>query len=183
VFRFFRRSQWGRQAVSPELKTAHQLYRAGKFAAAAPLYVKLGQEAEKELKPPARWLFLQAARSHLSAAEMAPAMKELEHAISLLISAGSDDKAYLIGQRFLSQLRNAGKEDEVDELAGFLHFALPGYSVSTVPQEQKTEQLLPPYCPTCEAPMRLIEVRWKDAKTAECPYCGNPVQQPVKVRG
>jgi hypothetical protein len=181
MFRNLRRSLWG-QAVSPELKSAHQMYRSGNYSGAAPLYEILGQRAEKERSPRAPWLFLQAARSRLSSAEAAEGMKHLEHGISLLISAGSHDKAYLIGQQFLSNLGNIGKDDEVDELTQFLRFGLPGYKVSTVPQEEKTEQLLPPNCPTCGGPMRLVEVRWKDAKTAECPYCGNPVQRPVKVR-
>jgi hypothetical protein len=182
MVRNFMRSIWG-QAVSPELKAANQMFNAGNYAAAGPAYHALGEYAEKEKIPHAAWFYLQAGRSHIGNSQLPPALRALEHGISLLISGGLDDKAYLLGQQFLTQLNNLGKEDEAEELAEFLRFGLPGYSVATAPQTMNTSQLLPLRCPTCEAPMRLIEVRWKNSHTAECAYCGNPVQSPQKVRG
>lgn len=182
MVRNFMRGIWG-QAVSPELRNANQMFNAGNFGSAAPAYEALGRQAEKERSPHAAWFFLQAGRSRIGHRDISAAMKALEHGISLLISAGWDDKAYLLGQQFVAQLNNLGKQDEAEEMAEFLRFGLPGYSVATVPQTMDTGQLLPLRCPACEAPMRLIEVRWKNSHSAECPYCGNPVRAPEKVRG
>lgn len=177
----FVRSLWG-QAVSPELKAAHRLYATGDYASAAQQYEKLAYDQEKQLSPRAPWLNLQAARACISIGEFPRAMKNLERGLSLLISGGSDDKAYLISHQFLTQLSALGREDEAQELVEYLRFGLPGYSVSAVPRNVNTGQLLPTQCPTCEGPIRLVEVRWKDNRTAECPYCGNPVRVLEKVR-
>jgi len=175
------RGIWG-QAVSPALMSTHHMYAAGNYSGAAAGYGKLALAAEKERSPHAAWLYLQAARSYIGNDEVARAMKDLEHGLSLLISGGFEDKAYLIGHQFLAQFNNLQKEDQADQLSAFLRFGLPGYSVSTVPQAAKTTEVLPMRCPTCEGPMRLVEVRWKDSHTAECPYCGNPVGVLAKVR-
>jgi tetratricopeptide (TPR) repeat protein len=177
----FMRSLWG-QAVSSELKAAHRLYATGDYVRAADQYEKLALEQEKQLSPRAPWLFLQGARSCISVGEFPQAMKDLERGLSLLISGGSDDKAYLISQQFLTQLSALGRGDEAGELVEYLRFGLPGYSVSAIPRNVNTGQLLPTQCPTCEGPIRLIEVRWKDNQTAECPYCGNPVRVLQKAR-
>lgn len=177
----FMRSIWG-QAVSSELKAAHRLYATGDYAGAAGQYEELALGAEKQLSPRAPWLYLQAARACISIAEFPRAMKNLERGLSLLMSGGSDDKAFLISHQFLTQLSALGREDEAQELVAYLRFGMPGYSISAVPRNADTGQLLPTQCPTCEGPIRLIEVRWKDNRTAECPYCGNPVRVLQRIR-
>jgi tetratricopeptide (TPR) repeat protein/DNA-directed RNA polymerase subunit RPC12/RpoP len=181
MIRNLMRSLWGREVPSA-LKSAHQMYAGGNYAAAAEAYSKLALAAERELSPHTAWLYLQVARSYISDGEVARAMKDLEHGLSLLISAGLDDKAYLIGHQFLAQLINLQREDQAGELSEFLRFGLPGYSLSTVPQTANTIQVLPMRCTSCEGPIRLVEVRWKDSHTAECPYCGSPVRVLEKVR-
>ena len=175
------RNLWG-QEVSPDLKTAHRAYQIGEYPLAAEKYRILAVEAEKQRSPRAPWLLMQAARSNLQQAQTAQAMKQLEHALSLLISGGFQDKAYLIGNQSLAQLQSLGKDDEAEELVSFLRFGLPGYKVSTVPKPEAVEKLLPAICPHCEGPVRPLEVRWKDSQTAECPYCGNPVNALQKVK-
>ena len=175
------RSLWG-QAVSPDLKAIHQLYGTGDYANAAKGYEKLALESEKQLSPHAPWLFLQAARCNISTGAYPQAMKDLERGLSLLISGGRDDKAFLISHQFMNQLNALGREDEAEELAAYLHFGLPGYSVGAVPPNVSTGQLLPTRCPTCEGPIRLIDVRWRDNHNAECPYCGNSVHVLRRVR-
>jgi tetratricopeptide (TPR) repeat protein len=177
----FMRSLWGKE-VSSELKAAHRSWATGDYGSAADQYQKLALAAEKQLSPHAPWLYLQAARSCISVGDLPRAMKYLERGLSLLISAGSDDTAYLLSHQFLNQLSALGREDEAQELVEYLRFGLPGYSVSAVPRNVNTGQLLPTQCPTCEGPIRLIEVRWKDSQTAECPYCGNLVRVLQKVR-
>jgi len=180
VRRFVRRL-WGQEPPSA-LKSANQMYTAGDYAGAAEGYAKLAPAAEKERSPHAAWLYLQAARSYISTGEVARSIKDLEHGLSLLISAGFDDKAYLLGHQFMAQFINLQKEDEAGELSEFLRFGLPGYTVSRVQQTAKTTQVLPMRCPSCEGPIRLVEVRWKDPHTAECPYCGDPVRVLEKAR-
>lgn len=170
------------QADSSELKAAHRSWATGDYGGAAGQYEKLAATGEKQLSPHAPWLYLQAARSCISVGDFPRAMRDLERGLSLLISAGSDDTAYLISHRFLNQLSGLGREDEAHELVEYLRFGLPGYSVSAVPRDVKTTEVLPTQCPTCEGPIRLIEVRWKDSRTAECPYCGNPVAVLQKAR-
>lgn len=164
-----------RSEVSPELIQAHRAYSAALYITAAEKYEALGRDAEKAGSPHAPWLYLQAARSNLHLDEVPLAMKQFERAISLLIAAGADDKAYIVGNQGMTLLHTRGREDEVQELADFMRFGLPGYRALAVSPEAHTSPVILQDCPACEGPIRPAEVRWKDLRTAECPYCGSTV--------
>jgi hypothetical protein len=157
------------------------MYLAGNYGGAAPLYQRLAEQAEKKLSPPAPWLHLQAGRSLIRSGNCLPAMKALEHGLSLIISAGSADRAFLVGQQLRELLVELGREDEAGELAQFLRFGLPGYAAYPFSQPAQIGRPLPETCPRCEGPILLAEVAWRNSHTAECAYCGNPVRVLKKV--
>lgn len=164
-------------AISPALRRAHEMMCMGEYARAAVTFEQLAHAAEMRDGQRAPYLFFQAGRARMLNNQPATAMPHLKHGLELLIARERYNQLYKAGQRIVQELKMRGLEPEAREVAALIGARVP--AIADMPTERgpdTTTVILPAHCGSCGGPIRSPEVEWLDARTAECPYCGSPVQ-------
>ncbi len=161
------------RSVPPELRRANELRETGSHAQAAVAFEKIARRSAARRGPRAPIFFLRAGQAYALAGESLKGVSLLKEGLSIIAKRKDWAALQRLGQRTVAELTEAGLYAEADEIGIYLAKILP--ENATVPQEESRPSL-PTNCPGCGAPLRPDEVEWIDKKTAECAYCGNPVQ-------
>lgn len=165
------------QAISPALLRAHEMMGMGEYTRAATAFEQLAHTAETRDGQRAPFLYFQAGRARLLNNQPAAALPHLKHGLELLIETRRYSQLYKAGQRIVQELKLRGLEREAREIAALIGASVP--AIADMPTERGPDTaavILPSLCVSCGGPIRSSEVEWLDARTAECPYCGSPVQ-------
>jgi hypothetical protein len=187
----FRRGPFRRRPLAPgapqarlvrqSLGRAHQMMETSNYAGAADIYERLAKGAETRSMPlRAAHLFLQAARARLYASQFEPGIPLLRHGLNMLAQLQRWSALYKNGQMAVSELRRLSQNQAADDLQIWLDAALNSHPEAKTPPSGSAGQMLPPNlpakCPNCGGSIRPNEIEWLDPHTAECSYCGSPVQ-------
>ncbi len=177
---FFRRMRRGLNEgappVSPALRRAHQLFAAGQYSEAAAAFEELARRAEQRDGPRAPLFYIQAGRARILVGEIPLGMGHVKNGLSQLAGQGRFGQFYKAGQRISQELKSRGYLKESKEIAALLGANMP--AIAELPTERQpdiTRLTLPTNCPSCGGPLRPDELEWYDDRSAECSYCGNPV--------
>lgn len=159
---------------APEVQNAHEKMLRGSYLDAAIAFENLAIEAESEQRPRVAFLYLQAGRARILINDLTRGMNHLKKGLGVLADHKRYGQMYQAGQRIIQELKSRSLTAQADEIAQLLQLSMPGDpSARSGPTTRPT---LPTHCPSCGGPMRLDELEWLDENSAECPYCGSPVQ-------
>ena len=169
--------------VRRELARVNRLIDDGQFAEAAIVFEQLSERARRRgMLVRAGDLALQAARAHLAADRVEPAVEWARRGLRLLVRGGRVGRVPHLLSRTTAALREKGYPTEADELEQDAWRALGQVGLSLDDASQRVSQVtekrgsLPARCSGCGAPLVPDEVEWHDAHTAECLYCGTVVK-------
>ena len=155
------------------------LLDAGRYDEAAAALDQLVQMGERRAVPAQRLAqaLLQAGRAHLGAGRPDEALARGRRALALFVQAGQPGRALQAARRMVAELRTRGYARQADALRQEIQARAPGIPWDTPePVPPADARRLPTHCPGCGAPVRADEVDWTGAGTAECAYCGTPLQ-------
>ncbi len=157
------------------LHEANQLFNAGRYQEAGPLFARLAQEAEAHHMPRrAVQLHLRAAESFGLAGNGQTTLVHARATLDTMLAHGRTGQASQALERLLAALRRNNLAAEADtlqrEYQGRLSVAAPMEPAGQPPGR------LPAQCPQCAAPVRSDEVEWIDSHNAACAYCGSILQ-------
>ena len=156
------------------LEEANFYLENNKPAQAAPIFAKLAEVLESAKQPK------RAANLHSQAAiafarsRNESALVQARAAMSLLLQYKLDQQAAALYKDLMHEFTKRGMTPTADTFAKEFGHAFPQ---PTLP-DAKAAQLnrLPSHCPSCGASLRASDVRWTDAKTIECGFCGTPIR-------
>ncbi len=173
-----------------QLEAANQLFAAGRFAEAAPIFAQLADGAEANNMPRrAAQLHLQAARCLVELKDGPNMLRHVSAGLTLLINLGLMEQAQRRYSRIIQELHTRGMQSEAEALQRQFQEQLGSPEVdlgqpapSPVTTQGKPRRL-PAKCPSCGGPVRADEVDWITPEAtpnapatetaAECPYCGS----------
>ncbi len=158
--------------VPPALRRANKLMKDDNYAEAAQAFEKIAQNTERRHGARAPIFHLRAGRAYILAKNTEKGMPHLTRGLTMLAAKKQWEPLQRFGQRALDELNELGYEENAQEITDLLEKRLPENMES---KRDKSRFTLPTKCPGCGAPIRSDEVTWIDEKTAECPFCGNPV--------
>ena len=163
--------------VPPILQEANFAYDKGQYGRAGELFEKIAETASARGGPRAPLFYLQAGRARALAGQITLAMPSLKRGLELLAQRGAWERFQQAGQRVVTELIENGYSSEAQELQTFLNgYSLQEISQTTSQTHPIKKPTLPTHCPSCGAAIRPDEVEWLDEVTAECAYCGSPIQ-------
>lgn len=170
---FRRRGQ--RAQIPPRLQRANQLMLNGDYQNAEPAFLELAQGAEVRFPNRAPILFLEAGRAAILAGNADRGLGHIKNGLNLLRAQGRIPRMMALGQRAMEELRTHGLNSEAAEI---LEFIKEEDSLEAAQNARTSSSIiLPTHCPSCGGAVRLNEVEWLDAITAECAYCGSPLRE------
>lgn len=190
LFRRPRRPLFRRRPAVPlrvrqALNRAHRLMAEEQFAEAAGIFERLSTEAEQRNMPiRAADLALQTSRAYFAAASVETALDWAKRALRLFAQGGRVGRVPPALSKMSAALRQAGYAAQAGQLEQQVEQMLAEMGLSPeevrrrAPQMSEEHGSLPPRCASCGAPLIPDEVEWRDAHTAECPYCGAIVKAP-----
>jgi len=174
-----RRRGGGGPRARMKVAQALELLEAGRYDEAAAALDQLVQAGERRAVPPQRLAqaLMQAGRAHLGAGRPGEALARGRRALALFAQAGQPGRAVQAARRLVAELRARGYASEADALQQEIQARMPGVPWDA-PESgpPAVARRLPTHCTGCGAPIRADEVDWTGAGTAECPYCGTPLQ-------
>ncbi|MEW6716228.1 MAG: hypothetical protein AB1345_01805 [Chloroflexota bacterium] len=157
------------------IRRAHHLMQQGRFGEAGDIFEQLARGAEERGIPRAAQLYLQAAQARFKEGNGQTGYKLLRHGLELLANAQRWPLLLQAGRRSLETLRELNHPQMATEIENWLKATLPERVEELQPSGAKPKTL-PPKCPFCGGNVRPDEVEWMDTTTAECMYCGSPIQ-------
>jgi hypothetical protein len=146
------------QNIPPVLQEANFTFDKGEYGRAAELYENIARTAD--------------ARG--GQAELG--IPSLKRGLELFTKGGQPHRLDQARIRVIDELNARGHKAEAAEMAAWLN-ELTTSRPDLVPKPaplKKTD--LPTHCSSCDAAVRPDEVKWLDEATAECAYCGSPIQ-------
>lgn len=156
------------------LEEAEHLLEDGKPAQAAPIFAKLAEVLESAKQPKrAANLHSQAALAFARSRNEA-ALMQARAALTLLLQYKLGQQASAFYKDVMRELTKRGMQSAAEALTREF-----GDKVSQPsPLDTRTAQMnrLPSNCPNCGAPLGQREVKWTDANTIECGFCGTPIR-------
>ena len=164
----------GPRQVPPELRRANALMESGQYAEAANAFAHIAKQAERRRGPRAPIFHLRAGRAYAQAEIPGKAMPHLQKGLNMIAMRRDWAPLQRFGQRTVDELNELGYTTEAQEIADYLASVLPKSVEQTAPHEKQVS--LPTHCPNCGAAVRADEVKWIDAQTAACIFCGSPVR-------
>jgi hypothetical protein len=160
---------------------ANRLMAEGQFAAAAGKFEMLAESARAGNLPVAPRLFFQAARANWRAGQIPRGMQLLRTGLGIQGAAGALGPVFRISSAAIRELEETGHPQEAREVKEYLS-GIPGWNEAAALKAEaaapaaEVPPFLPAHCGQCGAVVRLDEVEWIDAHTAECAYCGSPIR-------
>lgn len=161
------------QDVPPILQEANFAFDKGEYGRAGELFEQLAQTSAARGGPRAPLFYLQAGRARILAGQTALGMPSLQRAFELLVQQRRPLQLNRNARRVISELQERGLETEAAEVERWLNHVAPS-EPSIASPERRT--ILPTQCLSCGATVRPDEIEWLDDFTAECAYCGSPLQ-------
>jgi hypothetical protein len=160
------------QDVPPILQEANFAFDKGEYGRAAELFERIAEKAAARNGPRAPVFLLKAGQARMLAGQPSLGMPSLRRGLELLAQREEVQRLQTFGTRVVSELKDGGLQREADEMEAWLKSALPSASSAKTPEPGP---VLPTHCPSCGAAVRPDEVEWLDDVTAECAYCGSPI--------
>ncbi len=160
--------------IPPALQRANDLMASGDYPAAAAAFEQLAQGAEARHGPRAPHLHLRAGQARLLNNQVALAMAQFEHGLSLLAASGHLRVLQRAGWRVVQELKERDLAAEAQQIESQLNSLLPAGFTTEAPATGRVS--LPTHCPGCGGPVRPDEIEWLDESTAECSYCGSAIR-------
>lgn len=151
------------QNVPPILQEANFAFDKGEYGRAGELFEKLAAATSARGGPRARIL----------AGQTALGLPLVKRGLELLMEGEQFARLNLAVVHLVAELSSRGLRKEALEIATWLKTISPSPALG-VPLLQRP--VLPTHCPSCGAGVRPDEVEWLDEVTAECAYCGSPIQ-------
>lgn len=162
---------------------ANRLMDQGKYEQAAPIFERVAQAAEQHgLLARVPNLYLQAARCRYHSGKPEIGRSHLKQALDQLAATGKWQRLQNVVAYMSAELRQIGYPKDATDAEAWLASVLPAGTSQPLPargaapSQPPQAARLPVRCPTCGAGLRPNEIEWLDNNTAECPYCGGPVQ-------
>ncbi len=170
-------------AARQALIEANRLMDQGKFEQAAPIFERVAQAAQQHgMLARVPNLNLQAARCRYHSGKPEIGRSHLKQALDQLAAMKKWQRLQNVVADTSAELRQLGYPKDAADTEAWLASVLPT-GVTQPPSARGSTFIqpaqaarLPVRCPTCGAGLRPNEVEWLDNITAECPYCGGPVQ-------
>ena len=159
--------------IPPILQEANMAFEKGEYGRAAERYEKIARVADARGGPRAAILHLQAGRARAFAGQAPLGLRSLRRGLEILAERKQLHRLHQAGTRTISELKERGLEDEATNIEILMVTLLPD-TFSAEPSAKRPA--LPTHCPSCGAPLQPDEVDWLDDVTAECGFCGSPVQ-------
>jgi hypothetical protein len=156
------------------LEEANYFLENNKPAQAAPIFAKLAEVLESAKQPKrAANLHSQAALAFARSRNEA-ALMQARVALTLLLQYKLDQQASAFYKDLLRELTKRGMQSAAEALTREFGDKIP----QPVPLDPRAAQLsrLPSNCPNCGAPLGKSEVKWTEANTVECGFCGTPIR-------
>ena len=102
------------------------------------------------------------------------ALFQARAALTLLLQYKLDQQAATFYKELMHEFTKRGMTSTADAFAKEFGDAFP----QPTPPNAQAAQLnrLPSHCPSCGASLRESDVKWTDAKTIECGFCGTPIR-------
>ncbi len=155
------------------LTEANYLLDNGKPAQAAPLFAKLAEVLASASQPKrAANLHAQAAMAFAKSRNEAPALMQARAALNLYLEYKIVPQAPFFYANIVRELTKRGMTNAAETLEKEFASKVGPQPTPVTPATGR----LPTNCPHCGAPVRSNEVHWIDAHTAECAFCGTPIQ-------
>lgn len=168
------------------LRQANLHMERGEYQRAAEMFENLGRGAEaRGMIQRAPHLYVQSARAHILAGQIAPGMELLRHGLKLLVNAGRLDVAHKNASLAIGELQRLGHTEQANQVQTWIDQAVKAHPEAVAAPAQAApvqKPRLPAKCPFCGASVRPDEVEWLDDATAECPYCGSSVLEEGPAR-
>jgi hypothetical protein len=156
------------------LEEANFYLENNKPAQAAPIFAKLAEVLESARQPKrAANLHSQAAIAFARSRNDA-ALLQARAALSLLLQYQLEPQAAAFYKDLLREFTKRGMKSAAEALSKEF-----GERVSPpAASDPRAAQLnrLPSHCPSCGASLRQSEVKWTEADTIECGFCGTPIR-------
>jgi len=159
--------------IPPILQEANMAFEKGEYGRAAERYEKIARVADARGGPRAAILHLQAGRARAFAGQASLGLRSLRRGLEILAERKQLHRLHQAGTRTISELKERGLEDEATNIEILMVTLLPD-TFSAEPSAKRPA--IPTHCPSCGAPLRSDEVDWLDDVTAECGFCGSPIQ-------
>ena len=163
------------QDIPPILQEANFAFDKGEYGRAGELFENLAKVADARGGPRAPIFHLQAGRARVLAGQTKLGMPSLKRGLELFAQRGQWQKLHQMGQRVVGELSARGLSGEASEIEALITKLSP--SMPEIEVKPANKPILPTHCPSCGAALRPDEVEWLDEVTAECAYCGSPVQK------
>jgi hypothetical protein len=161
------------QDVPPILQEANFAFDKGEYGRAGELFERIAEAAADRNGPRAPTFYLQAGRARILAGQTSLGMPSLRRGLELLARREQFTRLQRAGTRLIAELGERGLTAEAAEIESWLAGALPATTSSHTAEKRPA---LPAYCPACGAAVLAEEVEWLDDVTADCAYCGSPLQ-------
>lgn len=156
------------------LEEANYYFENNKPAQAAPIFAKLAEVLTSARQPKrAANLHSQAALA-FARSRNESALYQARAALTLLLQYKLDQQAAAFYKELMHELSKRGMQSTAETLAQEFSDKIAQHT----PPDARAAQLnrLPSNCPNCGAPLSQNEVKWTDANTAECGFCGTPIR-------
>jgi hypothetical protein len=156
------------------LEEANYYLENNKPAQAAPIFAKLAEILISAKQPKrAANLHSQAAMA-FARSRNESALFQARAALTLLLQYNLDQQALAFYKELTRELTKRGMKSEAETLAREFgnKIAQPTSSDARAAQLSR----LPSNCPNCGAPLGQNEIKWTDADTIECGFCGTPIR-------
>lgn len=159
------------------LEEANFLLENNRPAQAAPIFAKLAEVLESARQPKrAANLHSQAAIAFARSRNEA-ALLQARAALSMLAQYRLDSQAAALYKDLMREFTKRGMKTAAEALSKEFGEIISQPTAS----DPRTAQWnsLPSHCPTCGASLRQSEVKWTEAHTVECGFCGTPIRPSV----
>jgi tetratricopeptide (TPR) repeat protein len=162
--------------ISPTLKRANACMASADYLAAAKGYEELLEQSGPRPGPQFAFVCLQAGSARLQAGQSAQAVNHFRRGLDILATHSRYAQMYHSGQRIKAELEKRGMVREARVFMAQVHSSMP--AAAEMPTQHVSEQLpaLPPTCPVCGGFVRVFELHWLNAHTAECSFCASPLE-------
>ncbi|MFT3894842.1 MAG: hypothetical protein QM730_24700 [Anaerolineales bacterium] len=156
------------------LEEANAFMENNKPAQAAPIFAKLAEVLRSSGQPKrAANLHAQAALA-FARSRNESALMQARAALTLLLQYKLDQQASAFYSELSRELNKRGMMSAAEALTKEFGDKVP----QPIPLNSRAAQWnrLPSNCPNCGAALRQSDVRWTDANTIECGFCGTPIR-------
>jgi len=162
--------------IPPLLIRSNELLAAGEYAQAADGLEQLARAADARGARRAPFLFLEAGRARVMAAQAAQGLELIRRGLGLMAQSGLARRLARSGSSLISELQGLGFDQEARQITAFLENLAPDVNSAVDGPAVVRRPSLPTRCPACGAPVRPDDVEWLDEITAECQYCGSAIR-------